>query len=140
MTNTLKTLATALLALALTAPVQAQSGGLSVELNRMDATDGGCSVYFVLENGTGRSFEDLSLDLVMFDTEGVVASRLAVQFAPLPSGKTALRVFDVPNLACGDMGRMLLNDAVGCRDAEGREGGCLAAVATASRTEVEFIK
>ena len=140
MTNTMKTLAAAVLGLALAGPVHGQTGELSVELNRMDATDGGCSVYFVLENGTGRSFEDLSLDLVMFDTDGVVASRLAVQFAPLSSGKTALRVFDVPDLACGDMGRMLLNDAVGCRDAEGREGGCLAAVATASRTEVEFIK
>lgn len=140
MTKTIKTLAAAVLGLAVAGPVHSQTGELSVELNRMDATDGGCSVYFVLENGTGRSFEDLSLDLVMFDTEGVVASRLAVQFAPLPSGKTALRVFDVPDLACGDMGRMLLNDALGCRDAEGREGGCLAAVATASRTGVEFIK
>ena len=135
-----RTLAAVALALALAAPVQAQSGGLSVELNRMDPADGGCSVYFVLENGTGRSFDDLSLDLVMFDAEGVVASRLAVQFAPLPAGKTALRVFDVPDLGCNAMGRMLLNDAVGCLDAEGREGGCLQAVTTRSRTEVEFIK
>ena len=140
MTKIWISVAAGVLAFALAAPAQAQSGGLSVELNRMDPADGGCSVYFVLENGTGRSFNDLSLDLVMFDAEGVVASRLAVQFAPLPAGKTALRVFDVPDLACSAMGRMLLNDAVGCRDAEGQEGGCLAAVTTASRTEVDFIK
>ena len=131
-------LASIALTVALTTAAQAQA--LRIELNRLDPSGAGCSVYFLLQNETARSFEELSLDLVMFDADGVVASRMAIEFAPLPADKTALRVFDVPDLACSEMSRILLNDAVGCRDARGVEGGCLEATQTSSRADVGFIK
>ena len=129
-----------LLACCLVTPAAAREATLDVELNRLDEAGGGCSVYFVLENGTGREFQDLSLDLVMFDAQGVVASRLAVQFAPLPAAKTALRVFEVPDMSCGAMSRILVNDVVGCRDSGGDEGGCLDSMRLSSRSDVAFIK
>src|SRR3546814_13298842 len=42
------------------------------------------------------------------DRTGVVAKRLAVQAAPLPAGKTSLKVFDVEGHGCEDIGSIPL--------------------------------
>lgn len=118
----------------------ASDGEVRVELNKLEPSDAACRAYLVLENGTERAFETLKLDLVMFDAEGVVAKRLAVETAPLPPAKTSLKVFDIDGLPCERVGRVLLNDVMACADASGTREDCLGLVAPAARGSVPFLK
>ncbi|ANK82601.1 MAG: hypothetical protein TEF_18710 [Rhizobiales bacterium NRL2] len=126
--------------LALTGGAAAAAERLGLELNKLEPRDGACRAYIVIENGTPTAFESLKLDLVMFDREGIVAERLALEVGPLPAGKTSLKVFDVAGLACGQVGRVLLNEVLACDDGTGGRDGCMDLVETSARGGLEFIK
>jgi hypothetical protein len=119
---------------------QADEQKVHVELNKLESYEGTCRAYLVLENRTERAFETLKLDLVMFDTVGVVARRLAVETAPLAARKTSLKVFDIDGLSCERVGRVLLNDVMACADTSGVRDDCLGLVVPAARGPMEFIK
>jgi len=111
-----------------------------IELNKLEPQDGACRAYLVFENGTARSFGAFRLDLILFNTEGVIARRLAVEGAPLPAKKTVVRLFDIQQLGCDGIGRILLNDMLGCQDAQGEVAGCTEMVEATSRTSANFSK
>lgn len=138
-------LAAGLLASALWAPASAQDTAspapeVKIELNKLEASENACRAYLLLENRSELSFESLKLDLVLFDAEGVVAKRLAVEAAPLPQNKTSLKVFDIAQLPCDRIGRVLLNKLTSCSDGQGSRNDCLAMVSTTARGPVDFIK
>ena len=113
---------------------------LGVELNRLEAREDGCRVHLVVSNPTARAYTAYQLDLVFFDTDGVIASRLALETAPLRAKKTMVHEFDVPGLGCDKIGKLLLNDISACEVAEGEAGDCVASVALSSRLAVELAK
>lgn len=117
-----------------------EAAGIRIELNKLEARDQSCRAYLVARNGTDSAFETLRLDLVMFDGDGIVAKRLAVEAGPLPADKTALKVFDINGLACGDIGQILLNDVLECRDQSGTRRDCVGQLSVTSRGEVPFLK
>lgn len=119
---------------------EAETRAVQVELNKLEPNGAACRAYLVLANGTASAFETLKLDLVLFDPDGVVARRLAVETAPLPAGKTSLKVFDIDGLACAHVGRVLVNDVMACADASGSRADCLGLVEPGSRTPAPFIK
>ena len=114
--------------------------GVTVELNKLETHDGTCRAYLVLENRTKSDFASLQLDLVTFDTAGIVARHLAVEMAPLPPAKTLLRVFDAAAQPCAKVGRLLLNDVLACADGSGAREDCLGLLSTSHRGGVAFIK
>ena len=118
----------------------APDGSVRAELNKLEPSNGDCRAYLVLENKSSDAFEALKLDIVIFGTDGVVERRLAVRAAPLPAGKTSLKVFDVGGLSCERIGRLLLNDVLECADGAGTRDDCLALLSTATRAAVPFIK
>ena len=128
------------LPLLLSGVVHAAENPVRVELNKLEQNGDACRAYLVLNNGTDLAFESLKLDLVMFDTDGVVAKRLAVETAPLPAAKTSLKVFDMKDLPCAGVGRVLLNAVMSCAETAGARDDCLALIATAARGTVDFIK
>ena len=128
------------LAAAMAATAWGAESGVSVELNKLEPTGDACRAYFVLVNRSDSVFRTLKLDLVMFDRDGIVTRRLAAEVGPLPLGKTSLKVFDMENLPCTDLGRLLLNDVTACGDASGARDDCLALLSVATRSSVPFIK
>ena len=139
-------MAAAFISMAAGAEVRAQSVGpaetrsLSVELNKLEPLKNACRAWLVVQNRSDTAFTSLRLDLVMFGADGVIGRRLAVETAPLASGKTAVRLFDMEGTACDGISRVLLNDVLACRDESGEHEGCLAAIEMSSRTEAEFIR
>lgn len=132
---------TAAIACVIAAPGQAEPAqGLSLELNKLEAEGASCKVYLLVSNAAETGFDSLKLDLVLFDTAGVVARRLAVQMAPLAAEKTALKVFSLDATPCESVGRILLNAVTECQDATGARGDCLAGLTLASRAGVDFFK
>jgi len=117
----------------------AEEAGVGVELNKLEQVEGACRAFLVIENGMGADFEMLALDLVVFDANGVIAERLAVDLAPLAAGKTSVKAFDIAGLACADAGRVLMNGVLGCRGAGSAADGCAGPVVPRGRGNLEFV-
>jgi len=122
--------------------------GVDIELNKLEPSGAACRAYLVFQNRTDRSFDPYKLDLVMFDGEGVIAKRLAVEAGPLPAGKTSVKLFDINGLGCGNIDRILLNSVMACGSAGAGDGGggggdapdCTALAQPSSRAKVAFLK
>ena len=114
---------------------------LGVELNKLEQVGAACRSYVVLRNFSGATLERLSLDLVVFDTDGVIDRRLAVELGPAAPGRTRVKAFDMAGLDCGRVARVLLNDVLACEpDPVGEAGGCDTALRVSGRGDVDFIR
>ena len=121
------------------APAAAQ-GTLGIELNKLESVEDSCRAYMVFKNDRGGALESLKLDLVMFDLDGLIIKRLAVEGGPLPVGKTSVRLFDITDVSCGEVGQVLLNDVLDCSGPAGEEDDCLNDIDTTSRSSALFFK
>ena len=123
-------------------PAQAAGGGkgIAIELNKLEPNGEACRAYLVVKNAGDAALESLKLDLVMFDRDGVVAKRLAVQAAPLAVVKTSLKVFDIAGHDCAGIGSILLNDVLDCAPVPQDSAGCLNSIAASARGDVPFMK
>jgi hypothetical protein len=118
-------------------PSAAQQAELvEIELNKLEPRDGGCQAYLVTRNPGPVAHDSLRLDLVLFDRDGVIAKRLAVEAGPLPAEKTVVKAFVAEGLACEDVGAALLNDVLSC----GGDSPCLDAVRVTARPPLSFTK
>ncbi|WP_417515662.1 Tat pathway signal sequence domain protein [Minwuia sp.] len=130
----------AVFAVAGMARAQDTDAGMKLELNRLEPADDACRAYLVIENRTPAAFTRFRYDLVIFDSDGIVSRRLALETGPLPAGKTSLKVFDLAGLPCDRIGRILINDVLECADGTGRREDCLPLVEPGSRTGTPLIR
>jgi hypothetical protein len=105
---------TSLLALAVAGSAAAQdTGGIAVDLNRLDPVDTGCRLTFVVDNGLAP-LTTLALETVLFDQAGRVAALTLFDFAELPQGARRVRQFDVAGIGCTDVAQVLINGVAAC--------------------------
>ena len=118
----------------------AQAAGpfLTVELNALQPSERGCRFTFMATNGLGGELSSVGLELVLFDKAGMVSRITIVDFKDLPEGKTKVRQFDFSGVDCGDLGRVLVNDATECAGAGIEPKACIRHLKTQSRTETAF--
>jgi hypothetical protein len=137
-------LATAVMAQDATPPTQDQSkpedGGISLELNKLEASDKGCRAYVVVTNPTGTSYDAYKLDLVMFQPDGIIGRRFAVDLAPLRPSKRTVKLFELDDTQCDGIGSFLVNDVMECHASSGPVKDCLASMKVNSLTKVEIAK
>ena len=119
---------------------QAQSNALHIELNRLEEHDAGCRVHLVLENTSPRAYASYQLDLVVFAADGVIARRLALETAPLRANKTTVKEFELTDLTCQGVGRILLNDVTSCSSDAGNRDDCVTTTRVSSRASAAFVK
>lgn len=117
-----------------------KAGSVNVELNRLDPAENNCKASLVITNESGIEFESLALDLVVFDNDGIIAGRMAVELGPLAGTKTSVRAFSLGGMECDSVGRMLLNSVVSCETGEGKRSDCLGLIQTSSRADAPFIE
>ena len=122
------------------APLSQSAESIDIELNKLESVKGACRAYLVLTNPAAQIYTSFKLDLVIFDQGGVIAKRLALNMAPIRANKTSVKLFDIKGLKCDDIGRVLINDVVGCRSESGELTGCIAQVKPQSRAGVPFLK
>lgn len=101
-------------ALATCSPVLAQSGNIEIELNTAADVDGGCRLTYVITNSSTTSLDKVSYEVAVYDTEGIVKKLLVLEFGFLPSGKTRVVQFDLPEQQCVGVSRILVNGPVEC--------------------------
>lgn len=112
---------------------------LQVELNTIaQQDDAACRVYLVVTNNSEDRFTDLEMELILFDTQGFVSRRYAVQIAPLQPNKTRVRPFDLPELDCDTVGQFLINDVTRCAAEGNDQPECLRRIRTESKGDVKL--
>jgi len=125
----------------LPASAMAQSGGLTVELNKVEASDtGGCSAFFLFRNETDNSFDGFEMSLAILDTQGVIDRLLSIDAAPLPVSRTTLKLFEIPEIACEDISEILLHDLTSCRPQNGDEMDCFPILTLRSKAAAALVK
>ncbi len=118
----------------------APQAAMEVELNKLEPQDKSCRAYVVVNNKSQDDYSSFKLDLVMFQPDGVIGRRFAVELAPLRPGKRTVKLFDIDNLKCEDVGSFLINDVVECSAGGSDAQDCLGRLAVSSRTKVELTK
>ena len=122
------------------APLSQSAESIDIELNKLEPVKDACRAYLVLSNPAAQVYTSFKLDLVIFDQGGVIAKRLALNMAPVRANKTSVKLFDITGLKCDDIGRVLINDVVGCSSESGELSGCIAQVKPGSRAGIPFVK
>ncbi|TCO74137.1 hypothetical protein [Rhodovulum euryhalinum] len=112
---------------------------LSLELNAVAETEGGCLLSFVATNGHGTDIDSAVFETVLMDGGGRVDRLTLLDFGALPAGRPRVRQFVVPNLACGDLGRVLVNGASACAAGDLGEAACTEGLILTTRTDVELV-
>ncbi|MFD2112006.1 Tat pathway signal sequence domain protein [Thiorhodococcus fuscus] len=130
----------ALLCCALPFGASAAEGALKVELNKLEAHENACVTYLVFGNQTSTDFTSLQLELVLFDDQGFILQRLALEAAPIAAGKTSVKLFEVPKTGCEQLGRILINDVGACADTAGTRTDCLQRIEPTSRITTQLFK
>jgi len=131
------------LMLALTAalPARAETGRLTVELNKAEEIEGGgCRAFFLFRNETGKSFEEFEMSLAILDGSGVIDRLLSIDAAPLPVARTTLKLFEIPQIACADISEILLHEMTACRPQNEDEMDCFEILDLASKTPAALVK
>lgn len=110
-----------------------QSPDLSVELNKLETLEKGCRAYVVVVNKGDTAYRTYKLDLVLFQTDGIIGRRFALDLAPLKPNKRVVKLFDLDGIACDRIGSLLINDVLECKSDSGSADDCLARMSVSSR-------
>jgi hypothetical protein len=114
-------------------------GGIVVELNKLEPAGPACRGYFIVTNGTPDGVKDLRLAVYLFDKNGIVIRSVALTFSDIRADRSKVVLFDIPDTACGDVGRLAVNDVLSCTGANGQAiANCQNLVSTRTRAAVDF--
>ena len=131
----LTSLGLAPLALSAEEPGQDQ---VAIELNKLEQVEDACRIYMVVRNGR-TAYDSFKLDVVLFDTGGVIASRVAVGMGPLRAERPTVKLFDVQDQSCEGIGSLLVNEVLECQPPD-VASDCLARIEVSSRTDVQILR
>lgn len=120
------------------APAFAQGGNFSLELNAARDAGEGCRLTYVATNNTGQDLEQASYEVAVFDQDGVVSRLLILEFGRLQADKTKVVQFDLSDMACTNISRLLVNSVSECVATGGGEANCMDGLVTSSRAEIQF--
>lgn len=120
--------------------VVAADGMISIELNKAEETEQGCSSVFLFDNQSGHQLNRFQVDLVLFDDKGVHARRLLLDMAPLYEGKKVVASFLMNDLPCDEIGSMLVNALPSCANSTGEDLDCLPLLNVASKSTIPLEK
>ena len=139
MTRTIRCAAAILIGLG--GPAAAQDGGLTVEMNKFEENEGGgCRAFFLFRNQGPKTFEAFEMSLAILDTSGVIDRLLSIDAAPLPAGRTTLKLFEIPEIACTAISEVLLHEVSACRPQNEPEMDCFPILTLASKTSAKLVK
>ncbi|MDN3719154.1 hypothetical protein QW131_07825 [Roseibium salinum] len=131
-----------LISLSFAAPGAAQevTGKIGLELNHVQATqDGGCRLSIIATNGLERPINELGLEIVAFNTEGLVDQFLRLDFfSRISAGKTKVLQFDLAGKACDSISRLHINDVLNCVPPSITDVYCPDLLELKNRTPIEF--
>ncbi|ABD55048.1 hypothetical protein Jann_2131 [Jannaschia sp. CCS1] len=106
--------ATLIAALPLGVAAQEAPRPLIIELNRIVPLEGACRLTFMAQNNMDVDVAQIVFETVLFTTQGGVERLTLFDMGTLPTARPRVREFDMPGLACEDLGRVLFNGVDTC--------------------------
>ena len=141
MINTLSRFSAIAALLLAAAPLWAEDGKLGIEINKFEEIEGGgCRAYFLFSNNTPTSFEGFEMSMAIFNKAGVIDRLLSIDAAPLPVARTTLKLFEIPQIACANIGQILLHDVPVCKPQNAENTDCYPLITLNSRTSAPLVK
>lgn len=138
----IRTLVAALAAVTfITLPAIAQDAAvpsLVLELNALQPTEAGCRITFLATNRLAAAIDKATFEVALFGTGGGIDRLVSLDFKTLAKGKTKVLQFELSDLQCDAVSRVLINDVTAC-EGTGLEGSsCFANLSTSTRVKAEF--
>lgn len=133
--------ATALLVLAAAdiAPAQESTQpALTLELNALQPSEKGCRLTFVVTNNLGAPLDKVGFEVALFNQAQVVDRITVLDFKELPRGKTKVRRFDLGELDCTKITRVLVNDSTECAGAGIDPKACIRQLNPTTKSGIQF--
>lgn len=129
-----------LLFMACAIPAQAQTAApvLAIELNALQASETGCRITFVVTNNLGSTLDLATTEIALFNTGGAIERIIKLDFKALIDGKSKVLQFNIPDLKCESVGRLLLNDITACQGDALEPAACLTQLKTTAIPDVAF--
>ena len=119
----------------------AGQGGLHIELNKVEDNAGSCLASLVVQNDLSETLDRFSLDLYVFDRDGIIARQVLLDLAPLRADKMTVARFVLIRQTCEGVGRVLVNDVPSCRsESSGAVLDCLDGLTVSSRSPIQLVK
>ena len=123
-----------------TGAASAADDRIVVELNKFEtAENGACQAFFLFRNQTGQTWEGFELSLAVLDDSGVIDRLLTIDAAPLNATRTALKLFEIPDIECGAISEILVHDIGSCRPQNAEEQDCFGIIELISRTGARLV-
>lgn len=123
------------------APAAAEAhSGTQIELNKLERAEKGCRAYMVVNNSGETTFQSFKIDLVLFQTDGVIGKRFSIDLAPLKPKKKSVKLFEIDGVQCDKIGSLLINDVMECKADGNPVSGCLDGLKTSTLTNVQLSK
>ena len=126
-------------ALAQDTATQAEPPFLAIELNMIEQQADTCRLTFLAQNGLGVDVSAAVFETVLFDRTGQVIDLTLFDFRDLPDGSPRVRQFDLADVGCATVGKVLLNDVHACSGESLTPEVCAAGLRWSSRTDVEVL-
>lgn len=143
MTALIKThLIALLLSVVAVAAAEAQDApapALIVELNTAQTIEGVCRLSFLIQNEHPQEISKVIYETVLFDTTGSVNQLTLFDFGQLPVSRPRVRQFDVAQLACENLGQILINGATTCNAGTLSPDICTTTLELKSRTDIKVL-
>jgi hypothetical protein len=117
----------------------AAPGTIALELNKLVPADNACHAYILVQNQTPEPLNELKVDVYLFDKQEIILEGVALQFNDVPSERERVVPFELADLACDSIGRVLLNKVLVCTGSGGAPvEGCADRLVTSTRAEASF--
>lgn len=124
----------------LSSTVRADESSIIIELNKAENTEQGCRPLFLFDNRSGHQLNRFQVELVLFDQEGVYSNQVLLDMAPLYDGKKTIASFLFTDIACDQIGSILVNDLPACKNSAGSTLDCLALLQVTSKSDIALEK
>jgi hypothetical protein len=118
---------------------ETNSPHLSIELNALQQVEAACQASFLAQNTYETDLNAVVFEAVLFDQEGGVDRLTLLDFGALPSGRTRVRQFLLPDLSCAALGRVLLNGSETCEGEALPGDACTSGLELRSRVDAEML-
>ncbi|MCK7612012.1 hypothetical protein [Roseibium sediminicola] len=121
------------------AQAQDLSGKISLELNQLQPIEGGgCRMSIIATNGLDRPMDQLTLEMVAFDKNGLVDQFLGLKFSRISAGKTKILQFALAGKACDSLSRLHVNNVTNCVPPSITDVYCPDLLDLSNRTPIQF--
>src|SRR6476620_4726922 len=117
----------------------AKAASLTIELNKLESQKESCRAYVVVTNNSSTVYQALKLDLVLFQPDGVIGRRFALDLGPVKAQKRSVKLFDL-DMPCDQVGSLLINDVLECNGETGAIPNCLADLSATSLAKAKLTK